>query len=192
MFWTQKHWQIWFGPGVKNEESSSSVLYNQTQRNIETKYFINSLLISMMPTMMMVTTLMFLTMMTGSSLGSSCLRNEDCASSCCSGYGWCVGPQSGDIQDILMTMRQHIWCRLDLLWSAAPSLRVGLMLSGDHIMPPPLSTHCDVRTLTAPPPWPGPGAAPPGAGALTTVLARDENTSRNLSPVFQNYVSRVS
>ena len=55
-----------------------------------------------MSPMMMVMMTLFLTlaMMTGSGLGSSCLRNEDCASACCSGYGWCVGSQSGDIQNI--------------------------------------------------------------------------------------------
>ena len=49
--------------------------------------------------MVMMTLFMTLAMMTGSG-GSTCLRNEDCASACCSGYGWCVGSQSGDIQDI--------------------------------------------------------------------------------------------
>ena len=57
----------------------------------------SSKLINMSP---MMTLFLTLAMMTGSGLGSSCLRNEDCASACCSGYGWCVGPQSGDIQDI--------------------------------------------------------------------------------------------
>ena len=50
--------------------------------------------------MVMMTLFMTLAMMTGSGLGSTCLRNEDCASACCSGYGWCVGSQSGDSKDI--------------------------------------------------------------------------------------------
>ena len=28
-------------------------------------------------------------------LATSCLTNQDCGSGCCSGYGWCVGPRSG-------------------------------------------------------------------------------------------------
>ena len=140
--------------------------------------------------MVMMTLFMTLAMMTGSGLGSTCLRNEDCASACCSGYGWCVGSQSGDIQDIFRNWScKVIFLRMDLLWTTAQSLCVRLMWPGDndndHVTH---DTH--VRTLTAPPQWPGPDAAPPGAGVLTTALSRVEGKSRNLSPVFQKYASR--
>ena len=88
-----------------------------------------------MSPMMMVMMTLFLTlaMMTGSGLGSSCLRNEDCASACCSGYGWCVGPQSGDIKDIFRNWScKAMFFRLDLLWPTAPPLCVGLVWPGDN------------------------------------------------------------
>ena len=59
---------------------------------------------------MMMTLFLTLTMMTGSGLGYSCLRNEDCVSACCSGYGWCVGPQSGDMSDILRAIYLIFLC----------------------------------------------------------------------------------
>ena len=31
-------------------------------------------------------------------LATSCLTNQDCGSGCCSGYGWCVGPRSGQLK----------------------------------------------------------------------------------------------
>ena len=48
-----------------------------------------------------------------------------------------------------------------------------------------------VRTLTAPPPCPGPAVAPPGAGVLTTALRDDHHaTSHPSSRNIHQVVSR--
>ena len=87
---------------------------------------------------------------TSYSLSSSCSTNTDCVSSCCSGWGWCVGPGSGkSLTFILKFVVSPLLTRSRRSFYSFSTLS---MLEGS-IWSPWDIRHCFLLTEMSPPGW---------------------------------------